>query len=150
MFFYFFFRRNVIFFCRDIGGIGQPAKFSTTYMSFISNDFLCCGTINIMDAVISESAPFAYIARFGDWHNAKQFEMAYNPAPGDSLRYNLSSQYKPGPYTVPFANGGYQRFYGTNTIPVECTMYSDAAVNACKHQNPRAPGQLWGDSVRRK
>ena len=88
---------------------------------------------------ISESAPLAQIARFGDWQALPGgFEMAYKPATNDHLEYTLSSSYRPGPHDVPFSgvpgNGIDGRLYGNNTIPVAeqpagfCSTY----INSCQ------------------
>lgn len=83
---------------------------------------------------LSESNPMSQIARFDDWRDVK-FEMAYEPAPNDYLKWTLGPDYKPGRYDVPFAgvNGNSRdgRLYGTNSIPIVNDIYCEPFVNGC-------------------
>ena len=93
----------------------------------------------------------AQLARYADWRDIP-FEMAYEPAPNDYLKWTLGPHYKPGPYDVPFAgvNGNSRdgRLYGTNNIPIVNDIFCSPFVSACtkqsapqKHRTSHSPGR---------
>ncbi len=76
-----------------------------------------------------------YIARF----HAGDFEMAYQHGPHDELYNELRPGWCQKAPAAPYKNGIMGSMYGTNTVPVDRTLFCMPFVQNCAGQSTRAP-----------